>query len=201
MKYTEKDIKVGTKLRCTKAKPSWWTVGKIYEVSLRNDGVLQIIDDYNHSATQDYIIDCLNGEHQPVKFELIKKEENKMQKFKVGDLVEVISNTSWAVNEIGEPYKKGDLAIITNVYSTTVRLGNNPYANLIKKTEIKKVESTPELTEYEEELVIRLAESINRKDNYLTELENLKYKLNEMENNYEKVSKEIKEISKKLLTK
>lgn len=124
-----------------------------------------------------------------------------MQEFKAGDLVEVISNASWAVNEEGEPYKKGDLAIITNVYSTTVRLGNNPYANLINKKEIKKVEKTPELTEYEEELVIRLAEAINRKDNYLTELENLKYKLNEMEYNYEKVSKEIKEISKKLLTK
>lgn len=28
MKYTENDIKVGTKLRCTKGTPSWWTVGK-----------------------------------------------------------------------------------------------------------------------------------------------------------------------------
>ncbi|URG13563.1 hypothetical protein EFN13_24 [Enterococcus phage N13] len=276
MKYTEKDIKVGTKLRCTKAKPSWWTVGKIYEVSLRNDSVLQIIDDHNHSATQDYIIDCLNGEHQPVKFELIKeenkmkytendlqlgdkllctksevdhwvsgkmyelkldkldmlaiededgkeaysrylleclnkewdlvefeliKEENNIQEFKIGDLVEVISNTSWAVNEAGEPYKKGDLAIITNVYSTTVRLGNNPYANLIKKTEVKKVETTPEPTDHEEELILRLAEAIYRKDNYIKEIEELKYKITELEAYHELVEKEVKIYSKKLLTK
>lgn len=124
-----------------------------------------------------------------------------MQEFKVGDLVEVISNTSCAVNEIGEPYNKGDLAIITNVYSTTVRLGNNPYANLIKKTEVKKVEPTPELTEYEEELVLRLAKSIELKDNYVKELEDLRYKTLELEEYHEKVSKEIKEITKKLLTK
>src|SRR5699024_6064283 len=115
--------------------------------------------------------DVLNHQ-EPLKFELIK-DENNMQEFKVGDLVEVISNTSWAVNEIGEPYNKGDLAIITNVYSTTVRLGNNPYANLIKKNEIKKVEQSPELTEYEEEIVLRLSEKIKQKDEYIKELEYL----------------------------
>ncbi|ALO80843.1 hypothetical protein [Enterococcus phage vB_EfaP_IME195] len=200
MKYTENDLKAGNKLLCTKSEVEHWTLGKMYELKLNKLGVLEIKDDDGDEAYSSYILESLNKEWDLVEFELIK-EENNMQEFKVGDLVEVISNTSWAINEVGEPYKKGDLDIITNVYSTTVRLGNNPYANLIKKNEIKKVETTPEITEYEEELVLRLAEAINRKDNYLTELENLKYKLNEMEYNYEKVSKEIKEISKKLLTK
>lgn len=124
-----------------------------------------------------------------------------MQKFKVGDLVEVISNTSCAVNEAGEPYKKGDLAIITNVYSTTVRLGNNPYANLIKKIEIKKLESTPTLTEYEEELVLRLAEKIKQKDNYIAELEELDCQVKDLEILLEDKQKEIDFEVKKLLTK
>lgn len=124
-----------------------------------------------------------------------------MQEFKIGDLVEVISNTSWAVNETGKPYKKGDLAIITNVYSATVGLGNNPYTNLIKKTEIKKVETTQEITEYEEELVLRLAEYIKLKDNRVAELEELKFQIKEAEEDIENKQKQIKEISKKLLTK
>lgn len=121
-----------------------------------------------------------------------------MQEFKVGDLVKVISNTSCAVNEIGEPYNKGDFAIITNVYTTTVRLGNNPYANLIKKTEIKKAEKTPE---YKEELVLLLAEYIHHKNTCLSQIEKFKNNIKFNENELEKVSKEIKEITKKLLTK
>lgn len=202
MKYEKKDIHEGMKLKCTSTdRKNGWIVGKTYKIKKRNDGSIYITDETGYNWSEKAILDFLSKNDMfNTKLEIVK-EENKMQDFKVGHLVEVISNKSKAVNEAGVPYKKGDHAIITNVYSTTVRLGNNPYANLIKKTEIKKVETKPEITEYEEELVLRLAEAINRKDNYLTELENLKYKLNEMEYNYEDVSKEIKEISKKLLTK
>lgn len=124
-----------------------------------------------------------------------------MQEFKVGDLVEVVKNSIYARNENEEFYKKGDKAIVTGIGEVYVHIGENMKANLVKREDIKKVEPTPELTEYEEELVLSLVEAINRKDNYLTELENLKYELNEMEYNYEEVSKEIKEITKKLLTK
>ncbi|QNR52513.1 hypothetical protein KNV24_gp02 [Enterococcus phage AE4_17] len=122
-----------------------------------------------------------------------------MQEFKLGDLVEVLENKSWARKDKFNLFEKGDRAIVKEVNKYGVRIGEYGIADLIGKKEIKKVEL--ELTEHEEELVLSLAEAINRKDNYLTELENLKYKLNEMEYNYEKVSKEIKEISKKLLTK
>lgn len=131
-----------------------------------------------------------------------------MQEFKVGDLVEVVTNDSFAYKDKFNLFKKGDKAFVTEVNNIGVRIGNRGSVNLIGKNEIKKVEQSPELTVYEEELVLRLAEAINRKNNYLTELENLKYKLNEMEENYEEVSKEIKEVSKevkeitkKLLTK
>lgn len=59
----------------------------------------------------------------------------------------------------------------------------------------------PELTEYEEELILRLAEAINRKDNYIKEIEELKYKITELEAYHELVEKEVKIYSKKLLTK
>lgn len=80
MNYTEKDIKVGTKLRCTKGTPSWWTVGKLYNVSLNDDGILQITDDNGRCAYPDYMVDCLNGKHNPVAFEIVE-EEKEMEKF------------------------------------------------------------------------------------------------------------------------
>ena len=124
-----------------------------------------------------------------------------MQEFKVGDLVEVIENSMYAKNEFEEYYKEGDKAIITGVGSHYIQICDNMVANLVKREEIKKVEQSPEITEYEEELVLRLAIAINRKDNYVKELEDLRYKTLELEEYHEKNLKEIKEISKKLLTK
>ncbi|ADI23900.1 hypothetical protein [Enterococcus phage EFRM31] len=72
MKYTEKDIKEGTKLICTKGNIIWWTVGKLYEVKLTKDDSLSIKDDHGHDAYTDYMLDCLNGDHI-VKFEIVEQ--------------------------------------------------------------------------------------------------------------------------------
>lgn len=144
MKYTENDIKEGTKLICTKASVCWWTTAKVYEVSLGKDGVLFIKDDQGHDAYLDYMLDCLNGNHV-VAFEIVNEEET-MQEFKLGDLVEITSNTSNARNEKDELYNVGEKAIITDVYSTTVRIGKHKWANLITKDELKKVEPTATIT-------------------------------------------------------
>lgn len=72
MQYTEKDIKEGTKLICTKANIIWWTVGKLYEVKLTKDDSLSIKDDHGHDAYTDYMLDCLNGDHI-VKFEIVEQ--------------------------------------------------------------------------------------------------------------------------------
>ncbi|QTZ83063.1 hypothetical protein [Enterococcus phage MDA1] len=203
-----KKLKLGDKVICTRdARKRWWKKGKIYEVvKSKNTNELVVLDDEEDEREIRIVEHYLNNDLK-LKFELFK-EENNMQEFKVGDLVEVIKNSMYARNEFDEYYKKGDKAIVTGVGEVYVHLGDNMTANLVKRGDIKKVEQSPELTVYEEELVLRLAEAINRKNNYLTELENLKYKLNEMEENYEEVSKEIKEVSKevkeitkKLLTK
>lgn len=75
MQYTENDIKEGTKLICTKATICWRTIAKVYEVSLGKDGILFIKDDQGHDAYVGYMLDCLNGKHNPVEFEIIKEEE------------------------------------------------------------------------------------------------------------------------------
>lgn len=199
-KYTENDLKAGNKLLCTKSELEHWTLGKMYEIKLNKLGVLEIKDDDGDEAYSSYILESLNKEWDLVEFELIK-EENNMQDFKVGDLVEVVRNISHAYKNTVDTYEPGDIAIVTEVNVHNVRIGDDRYGNLISKHEIKKVEPTPELTEYEKELVLRLADTINRKDNYLKELEDLRYKTLELEEYYEIAKKDIKEISKKLLTK
>ncbi|ELA9727805.1 hypothetical protein RG007_004980 [Vibrio parahaemolyticus] len=197
MKYTKKDIYEGMKLKCIRTfSTNRWRVNRVYTTTKDKFGEIILVDDLGIEWRSNLIKDFLN-DYGHVYF----KEENNMEEFKVGDLVEVVKNSMYARNEFDEYYKKGDKAIVTGLGEVYIHLGENMAANLVKREDIKKVETTPELTEYEEELVLRLAEAINRKDNYLTELENLKYKLNEMDYNYEEVSKEIKEISKKLFTK
>lgn len=103
MKYTEKDIKEGTKLRCTKATPSWWTIGKLYNVSLNDDGILQITDDNGHCAYLDYMLDCLNGNHNPVSFEIVEEEKEMTNYVEITKLMEFTPDEE--VIEIGKKYK------------------------------------------------------------------------------------------------
>lgn len=130
-----------------------------------------------------------------------KIKGNNMQEFKVGDLVEVLENNSYAYNNKFNLFEKGDIAIVKEVFSNDVRIGENGYANFISKNEIKKVEPTPELTEYEEEIVLRLSEKIKQKDEYIKELEYLDSKVKDIEILLEDKQKEIDFEVKKLLTK
>lgn len=105
MRYTENDLKVGTKLRCTKAEPVWWTVGKVYDVPLREDGVLIIIDDNGHSAYMDYVLYCLNGKHNPVAFEIIKEEKEMPKYAKITKYAGLNNIDKRNGLEIGKTYK------------------------------------------------------------------------------------------------
>lgn len=203
MKYTEKMLKKGDKFICIENKNeyNWWSKGKIYDVKEGYNGILYIINDYGTSIEVKTMLRYHNiNSDSPLKFVLIK-EENNMKEFKVGDLVEVIKNSMYARNEFDEYYKKGDKAIVTGVGEVYVHLGDNMTANIIKKDEIKKVEPTPELTDHEEKLVLRLAECIQTKDDRLSNIQQFKNSIKLNEEEIEKISKEIKEITKKLLTK
>lgn len=200
MKYTKKDIHKGMKLKCIrKTSTSRWSIGSIYTTTKDKFGKIVLIDDWGTEWHANLIKDFLN-DFGHVYF----KEENSMQEFKVGDLVEVLKNNSHAYKNKSDFFQVGDTAVVTEVMSFDVRIcekesGNKCFGNVISKHEIKKVE--PELTEYEEELVLRLAKSIELKDNYVKELEDLRYKTLQLEEYHEKVSKEIEETLKKLLTK
>ncbi|SEI30449.1 Hypothetical protein IDF_01 [Enterococcus phage Idefix] len=169
MKYTENDLELGDKLLCTKSEVDHWISGKMYELKLNKLGVLEIKDEDGDEAYSSYLLECLNKEWDLVEFELIKKEENNMQEFKVGDLVEVVKNNSHAYKNKSETFQVGDTAVVTEVAGYNVRIcekgtGDRYFGNLISKKEIKKVEEIQKLTEYEEELVLRLAEKIDQRN-------------------------------------
>lgn len=124
-----------------------------------------------------------------------------MQELKAGDLVEVVKNNSHAYKNKRDIYQVGDKAIVTEVVGLNVRIGDGRFGNLIGKHEIKKVDPTPELTEYEEELILRLAKCIKNKDDMLRQIELSKNHIKVYEKEIEKDLKEIKQITKKLLTK
>lgn len=141
MKYTENDIKVGTKIICKDNDDlRWWKKDKVYEVveSKLSKEIICVIDEGGSERYSRGIIDRLNGDSR-VKFELIK-EENKMQDLKVGDLVEVLENKSFAFKNKFNLFEKGDRAIVKEVRKHVVRIGEYGVANLIGKSEIKKVE-------------------------------------------------------------
>ncbi|QBZ69497.1 hypothetical protein [Enterococcus phage vB_EfaP_Efmus1] len=206
MKYTENDLQLGDKLLCTKSEVDHWISGKMYELKLNNLGVLEVKDEDGDEAYSRYLLGCLNKEWDLVEFELIK-EENNMQEFKVGDLVEVVKNNSHAYKNKSDLFQAGDTAVVTEVMGFNVRIcekgaGNKYFGNVISKHEIKKVEEIQKLTEYEEEeLVLRFAEKIVQKNKTIWKIEDLKEELEVNETYLEKIRKEIKEITKKLLTK
>lgn len=104
MKYTEKDIKEGTKLRCTKATPEWWTVGKVYDVTLNEeDAVLHITDDDGDPAFTSYLVNCLNENHNPVTFEIVEEEKEMTNYVEITKLMEYTPDEE--VIEIGKKYK------------------------------------------------------------------------------------------------
>lgn len=203
MKYTKKDIHKGMKLKCIrKTLTSRWSIGSIYTTTKDKFGKIVLIDDWGTEWDANLIKDFLNDLGH-VYF----KEENKMQEFKVGDLVEVIKNSTYARNEFEEYYKKGEKAIVTGIGSQHIHIGDNMAGNLVKREDIKKVEKSPETTEHEE-IVLRLTEKIKEKDMLERNMNNLMFEIqcreelvNKEEQEYEKVLKEIKEITKKLLTK
>lgn len=124
-----------------------------------------------------------------------------MQDIKVGDLVEVIKNSSGSYKGKSERFKAGDKAIVSEVIGFNVRIydeviGDRCYGNLIGKSEIKKVDPTPELTEHKEELVLRLAECIQNKDNRLSNIQQFKNIIKLKEEEIEKFQKKSKKSPK-----
>lgn len=105
MQYTEKDLKEGTKLRCTHSKPAHWTVGKVYEVSSDNIGELSITDNDGSPAFKNYMLDCLNGNHNPVSFEIVDEEKEMKKYAKITKYAGLIDTDKENGLEIGKEYE------------------------------------------------------------------------------------------------
>lgn len=110
MKYTAKDITVGTKMICKDNKDTpWWTNGKIYEVqkSILPESGLCIIDDQDSERYSEGILARLNNDSNGVNFEIV--EEEKEMKYTEKDLYEgmellCIDGGGWDFWETGEIY-------------------------------------------------------------------------------------------------
>lgn len=105
MQYTEKDLKDGTKLRCTHSKPAHWSVGKVYEVSSDNIGELSITDNDGSPAFKNYMLDCLNGNHNPVSFEIVEEEKEMKKYAKITKYAGLIDTDKENGLEIGKEYE------------------------------------------------------------------------------------------------
>lgn len=157
MKYTENDIKVGTKLRCTKGTPSWWTVGKVYDVTLNEEyGDLNITDDDGSPALSSYILDCLNENHNPVAFEIVE-EEKEITKY-----VEVTKLIDWSSDpellEVGKVYKVAEeykdmlyakgVSIYVNEEHQSYYLRSDQFKFIDQKEEEKEMKKYAKITKY-----------------------------------------------------
>ncbi|QBZ69351.1 tail length tape-measure protein [Enterococcus phage vB_EfaS_Ef6.4] len=106
MKYTEKDIKEGTKMICKDNKDvPWWTNGKIYDVkkSKLSENMLCTIDDQGSERYLEGILDRLNNENNGVKFEIVEGEKEMTNYVEVTKLMEFTPDEE--VIEIGKKYK------------------------------------------------------------------------------------------------
>lgn len=107
MKYTEKDLYKGMKLRCVSTiEPHWWNVGKQYEVEKSTDGLFILKDETGYIWNSWLILDFLNGKAH-CKMEIV--EEEKEMKYTEKDLYEgmellCIDNGGWDFWETGEIY-------------------------------------------------------------------------------------------------
>lgn len=81
MKYTEKDIKEGMKLRCTdNSNVGYWEVDKVYEVTRNKDLGLVIAGEGERShRTVKYILGVLNGDSR-IKFEVVEEKPVRFAK-------------------------------------------------------------------------------------------------------------------------
>lgn len=86
MKYTEKDLYKGMKLRCVSTiEPLWWNVGKEYNVEKRTDGLFILKDETGYIWNSWLILEFLNGKAH-CKMEIV--EEEKEMKYTENDLKE-----------------------------------------------------------------------------------------------------------------
>lgn len=193
MKYTENDIKVGTKLRCTKSIAEWWTVGKLYIVSLYDDGILQITDDNGHGANIHYMLDCLNGNHKPVAFEIVEEEKEMKKYAKITKYLGPHSIDKRLGLEIGKTYKiveyKSPLTDDCYIYLND----EYPYYFISERQyELVEKEETPTF-----KTTIDLKSSVQAKiDSLTTEAEHLFKKRDRLEQQAINLNKKARKLNK-----
>jgi hypothetical protein len=105
MKYTEKDLHKGMKLRCVSTiEPHWWNVGKQYEVEKRTDGLFIMKDETGYIWNRWLILDFLNGKSH-CKMEIVEEEKEMTKYAKITKYLGPHNIDKRLGLEIGKTYK------------------------------------------------------------------------------------------------
>lgn len=103
MKYTEKDLYKGMKMRCVSTTDTYrWKVGKQYEVEKRTDGLFILKDETGYIWNSWLILEFLNGKAH-CKMEIVE-EEKEMTKYAKITKYAGIADKEYGL-EIGEVYE------------------------------------------------------------------------------------------------
>ena len=105
MKYTEKDLYKGMKLRCVSTtEPHWWNVGKQYEVEKRTDGLFILKDETGYIWNRWLILDFLNGKAY-CKMEVVEEEKEMTKYAKITKYFGLYNTDKRNGLEIGKEYE------------------------------------------------------------------------------------------------
>ncbi|UQT01224.1 hypothetical protein LKMCDIF_00007 [Enterococcus phage vB_OCPT_CCS4] len=198
MQYTEKDLKEGTKLRCTHSKPAHWTVGKVYEVSSDNIGELSITDNDGSPAFKNYMLDCLNGNHNPVSFEIVEEEKEMKKYAKITKYDGLIYTDKENGLEIGKEYEIVKFSSVSE--DCWVYLNDKRPEYFISETQYELVEK--ELPTLKANVNVDTLEVIEAKIEQLaneeTNLYNKRMRIKEQEDSLREKRMKLKEAKKAL---
>lgn len=143
MKYTEKDLYKGMKLRCVSTiEPHWWNVGKQYEVEKRTDGLFILKDETGYIWNRWLILDFLNGKSH-CKMEVVE-EEKEMTKY-----VEITKLIDWSRDpellEVGKVYKVvAEYKESMYINSVSIYINENESCYYLRSDQFKYVEQNEE---------------------------------------------------------
>ena len=141
MKYTENDIKVGTKMTCIDNKDTpWWTNGKIYEVKKSKSPTsgICIIDDQDSERYLEGILARLNNGSTGVKFEIVEEEKEMKKYAKITKYAGLIDSDKEKGLEIG---KENEIVKFSSVSEDCYVYLNEEHPNyFISETQYELVE-------------------------------------------------------------
>lgn len=193
MNYTDKDIKVGMKLRCVSTTdPHLWNVGKQYEVEKSTVGLFILKDETGYIWNEWLILDFLNGKTY-CKMEIVEEEKEMTKYAKITKYAGLIDTDKENGLEIGKEYEIVKFSSVPGY--CFVYLNDKHPSYLILEDQYELVETPTFKT------TIDLKSSVQAKiDSLTTEAEHLFEKRDRLEQQAINLSKKARKLNKLIET-